>query len=332
MKNKVVNLIKVKGYLKENNLEFLTDSKGGKVARGSVTIALNATQAYKVQFYANEFTKGGSASKTYTNLLNFMPGKVMSISQFLKDNEGANYDTAKANATKVWITGSLEEWATKNEAGKVDSRSRFKGIGIGVDTKPTFEPEATFEVDVYIKNIKEETVMEDDEPVETGRLIIEGITPTYDGACMYLNYVTDPSVTEYIKDHYNQYETATIRGKLVNLMIKEEKETANTGFGMKSISNSAETKFIDERVILGGDSDSKLCEDDDAVYGFSKAEIKECLVKRTEVIENNTKKKKESDAKKAAAEANKGFTNNNASPFVQTPTATKDFGFDDDDF
>ena len=175
---KKTNTVKLVGYLKENNLEQITNARGDKVIRGSLIIATDKISSHKVQFYVAETTSNGEDSKDYASLLTLLPDNTITIASFLKENSSADFDTAANASSKVWVMARFEEYATRS-GERTRSMVTLKGFRAGFSkADKAFTPCAEFDVDVYINKIEPEVENEE----KTGRLLIEGLIPKYNGA------------------------------------------------------------------------------------------------------------------------------------------------------
>lgn len=325
--NRKENTVRLEGYVKEDNLELIVNNRGDKVVRGNITIATNkeGTNCQKVQFYVSENTRNGEHSKDYDSLLELLPSNVVSVATYLEDNPGSSFADASSAATKVWIIARLEEFARRS-GERVDSMITIKGFRAGLKKttdKTPFTPKAEFSMDVYLEDIKPE---ENDNEVETGRLLVSGIFLDYKGTAHKVNFVapTEDGIASYVKDHYKVGGTVNLKGDLVDLMIREIDENAEDSFFGRGNSVQYKTTFVHERKILGG-SKKPLSEGEEGAY--SKKAITDGLAAREIVMDEN--------GKRAAARAN-GETSSVPAPTpvvsAPTPVATpKGFGSDDSD-
>lgn len=302
--DKKENSVMIAGFLKENNLELVTDANGNQVVRGSLTISTSNTESHRVQFYVKE------TSKAFEGMLDVLPDNTVSIASHIKNTPGANFDDAVKAATKIWALGSIEEYAKKT-GEREDSRVSIRGSKAGLskvqDDPSKITPKADFAVDVYIENMCDET---DENDNETGRVILTALIPKYDDSVDRVDFVTDIEnhVSEYIKKNYSVGDTVKIKGELVDKTIIEEVEPAEEEeddfFGKPSAPKKQyNTTFIHERLITGG-SKKTLKEGEEGA--LSKAFIKKALVKREEKMVANGKKNsqyKESSAQKPTSQA-----------------------------
>lgn len=304
---KLQNSIHMTGYLSENNLEQVEQTKNeavSKVIRGSIVIATEEASNYKVTFYVTEYTKNGDASEDFKTLLGLLPENTTSIASYLKSNPGASYEEAKKNATKVWALGKLEEFASA-VGENVRSMVLFKGFRAGIkqETEESpFRPHAEFTVDMYVNKIKEEREYadeDDEEGTPTGRYIIQGLIPAYGGIVYAIDFIApvENGIADFFASTYKEGDTGTFKGNLVNISkkeLKEDSEDEEEFFG-EPRGPQYRTIFVRERVITGL-SKKPLHQGDKGCITTS--DIKKALTEREKKMAENGKR----DAEKAKRE------------------------------
>lgn len=303
---KVTNKVQIEGYLRENNLELVRNDKQEEVIRGSIVVALDNVKSCRAQFYVNRFNtlKPGETtrqeSRSYTRLLELLPGNTITIASLMKDQASMTFDTAKESATKVWVIGALQEYLRKDEKGEVVSTTTIKGLTAGIKTatdKHPFTQKAEFEVEMYIEGKRAE--IKDGE--ETGRIVLTGLIPEYDDSVSRIDFVTElGDATDYIEENYNVGQTVKVYGDVINTYVRVEKEGGGHTFG-RTLEPQYETTFTSERQIFGGTA-TPLDEDDE--NGLKKAEIKAALTKRQQKIDEMPAR----DDTPKAVNPKKGFT------------------------
>lgn len=251
------NSIHISGYLKENNLESVSTEKSGQVIRGSVIIATDNANSYKVQFYTPALTKSGEDSAEYESLSRLLDDDIISVASYIKNNPSATFEEASKHATKVWVQARFEEFASK-----VGERSRsmilLKGFKAGekIETEASpFSPRAEFTVDLFIEDIKPETVTEGETEKETGRYIINGVLPMWDESVQCIDFIapTEKGIAGYMAANFSKNDTLTIKGELVSMVqrvLKEGTENQDEFFG-EAPQPQYETLFTRERIITG---------------------------------------------------------------------------------
>lgn len=248
------NTVKIVGYLKENNLEQIVNARGDKVIRGSIIVATDSISSHKIQFYVAERTSSGDESKDYASLLNLLPDNTITVASFLKENADADFAMAANAASKVWVMARFEEYATK-VGERVRSMVTLKGFRAGFSKADSgFNPCAEFDVDIYINKMDYET---DEAGKKTGRILIEGLLPKYDGSVDKIDFVAvqDNNVANYIDKNYKVTDTVNIKGDVVSIQertIVAGSDESDMFFGRVTTAPQYETVFVRERRIMGG--------------------------------------------------------------------------------
>ena len=281
------NSVVIVGYLKENNLEEIQDKKDGcSVIRGSLTIALNDTESHKVQFYVKEDRGNQKSIAKYGKMRELLPTNTISIASFLKANPTSDFAIASNASTKLYAMARIEEYVRK-ENGKEVSSVTLRGFTAGIkkanDVKP-FKPEARFDVHVYLEKIMPEIKDE----TETGRLLVTGLIPSYNGVMHRVLFIapTENNVASYIEDHYRERETTELFGDIKSITNSVLKESQGSYFG-EARGAQYETTFIRERIITGGSQDSIAEDEPNAI---TNEEVKKGLVEReTKMLEAEKK-------------------------------------------
>lgn len=289
------NYVGIVGYLKENTLECVKNKEGVDAIRGNLVIATSETEAFKVQFYCSRVYKNKKENLSYKDLLEVLPNKTMSIAAYLSGNPTANFQTAAQCATKLYVRGHMEEYASKldnKERSIVTLRGDTAKLKTVTDARP-FVPEATFAADMYIESIAEETQYDKDtENIDpTGRLLITGLLPDYKGIMNRITFIAPKGkIADFISNNYEAHDTANFTGKLVD--IEERKETAaeisNDPFSWNGGSDvQFKTTFVRERQIMGREN-GKLPIHEGEENCITTEEVKNGLVLRDQRIADNT--------------------------------------------
>lgn len=314
------NVVRIVGYLKENSLEEVQNNEGKDVIRGSVIISTSDIASHKVQFYMNSVNWEGEQSSDYEALHALLPENTVTVASFLKDNPGATFEQATAAATRVWCLARFDEFASM-QGESCTSIISNRGWRMGeADPTKTFNPCAEFTTDVYINKITSEVVYadEDDEDgQETGRIILNCLIEGYDSASkkalpmQMVDFVcpVEDGIADHVKKHYKEGETAMINGDLISIMEKTLIESEDDGnhFGKAPSGPQYETKFIRERLMLGGSTTSAPATQPGS---FTKTDVKEGLAARIAKAQENGKKRSErASQEKSAQESSikKGF-------------------------
>lgn len=314
------NFVKVVGYLKENLLENIKDKNGDNVIRGSLIIATNDIDSHKIQFYVKEFNRNNEKNEDYDSLLSLLPENTISIASYLKNTPTANFAVASSMATKVWATGRFDEFAKRDGEREISS-ILLKGNKAGirsVSDASSFVPGATFISEVYISSLEEET--DGDEP--TGRAVLVGYLPTYNGGAHKITFVApkEDNIAKYILANYKVSDTVILNGDLISAVEIEAKNSPTNSsefFGRSTEQKQYTTKFVRERRIFGG-SKTPIHQGEEG--SISTEEMKQRLIVRNSLIEKNSQNS--SVLKNSTKIENIGFTD----------TVTKNSNFADLDF
>lgn len=313
------NFIRVVGYLKENLLEQIQNASGENIIRGSIIVAVNELDSHKVQFYVRQNNKNGEETEEYKSLLELLPGNTISIASYLKKNPTANFAIASNMSTKVWVTGRFDEF-TKREGERETTMILLKGNKGGIrnsNDNNVFTPSAIFTTENYLSSIEKEV---DENGDETGRLLITGYIPSYNGDAQKITYVApvEENVAAFISRTYKVGDTVTLTGDIVSTVEKQEasnSQESNKSFG-RSYDVQYVTKFIRERVIYGG-SEVPIHQGEKGCIPTE--DMKTRLVKREERITSagqgqSKGRNKEVNNNASESAAPKGFSNNASLP------------------
>lgn len=310
-----VNRVKIVGFLKENNLEKIRSVKDMNVIRGSLVIATDKISSYKVQFWTPEFLYNGNESDDYKALEGLLPENTISVASYLKNNTEANFATASEVASKVWVMATLEEYASR-KGERVSSITTLKGFKAGFSKtggEKAFTPCAEFDIEVYVNKLEDEI---DENETSTGRVILEGLVPKYDGSVDSIEFVAveEDNVASYIKKNYHVGDTVTIKGDVVSIQERILKEQNTEDFFGRSPDPQYETKFIRERRILGGSAKPIKQGEEGCITAEA---VREGLLKREEKMQKNGQRALERERAKEEQEV------------VETPAPARSVGSED---
>lgn len=294
------NLVTISGYLKENTLEKIISKTGKNAIRGNLIIATSDIESHRVQFYVSETTSSGAESKDYKSMLDLLPEKTVTIATVLEEDQQASFADACERATKVWISGYLDEYAKRSETGEISIiqvRGRRGGIRVPTATSAPFEPKTRFEAEVYVYEKSPELDVLGN---ETGRINITGLIANYDNSVIKVGFVApvEDGVADYVNGNFAVSDTIHINGVLVNTMHRVLVESATENHFGSGGRDQYSTTFVNERVILGGDA-KPIKEGEEG--SITKNAVKIGLAKRESKIQSNS-------AFAASAAQTKGFT------------------------
>ena len=192
----------VVGTLSEKNLEVKTEN--GKTAiKGSLTIKTSDVNFVTVGVNVNEMTKENKLNSTYAGIQTVM-NEYHSIAE-----------VGEEEATKIKITNGDINLYTSQKTGNetVGFKSNFFNR---YKEGEEFEPKAEFSIETFISSIVPEV---DSEGQETGRTIVNGWIPTYNGI-EPIKLVADSEVGSAIESTFDVGQTVEFYGEIVNNKIE----------------------------------------------------------------------------------------------------------------
>ena len=245
-KKSYANSVRLVGYLKETTLEEKISQKDGRhFISGNITVALDEFNTHRIRFFVDE------ESKKYETVKKFLPNNTVSVASYLKSTPTANFSTAAAMSAKIWVMARLEEFASRT-GEKEKTMTSLKGFSIGlVDPDKPFVPTASFEIDAYIENLRDE---EEDGKL-TGRLLVDAVIPAYKGLVYRIPLIApvENNVAKFIKEKYKVGDTARLGGKLVAMRVQLVREdSGDSEFFGKSADQQYTTRFVRENIIESG--------------------------------------------------------------------------------
>ncbi|RWZ54042.1 hypothetical protein [Bacillus licheniformis] len=152
-----------------------------------------------------------------------------------------------------------------------------------------YNPRAKFEVELFVKGVKEEKVKGE----ETGRVLLEGYIPLYGGKIIPFTFAVTKEGSDYVENNYEKGNTVKVFGDIIN--FKEVKVTVQeSAFGKdkENITYNTRREFL----ITGGfepyDEDDKSAFDAEAVTAaLTERELK------LEEMKNDSKKSNKNEKK-----------------------------------
>jgi hypothetical protein len=155
-----------------------------------------------------------------------------------------------------------------------------------VSANDKFEPKAEFEVELFVHSVSDE--IKNDE--ETGRAILKGYVPLFNGSVIPLQFVVDKDGADFVKDNYEPGKTVKVFGEIINRVeIKKTEEKVAFGKPKEKISRN----IVRELLVTGGYDPYE----EDSSKVFDPKLIKAALTEREIYLENLKNKKKEEPKK-----------------------------------
>lgn len=271
------NNVVIEGILQEVAIkEYQKDGK--KSLSGKVLIQQDENSVHEIRVYANEKTKNGDDNKIYKGLETVMT-EYKSISQ-----------VGLELADKVRVTqAELKKNDYLAPDGKMRSYPKFEANFINrLKEGEPLEPRAEFDVELFITLVKPEM---DREGEETGRFIVEGVIPLYNGILSPQTFIAEGEGAEFVESNFEKGQTVQLYGNIINSVEVIKKEVAAT-FGKPK--TTITTNTTREFLITGGTEPY----DEDSPKAYSPESIKSALVER-ETYLNSLKEKKNDKPKKS---------------------------------
>lgn len=192
----------VHGVVSEKDLKVVTEEGKNKIT-GHLTVKTSDVNFVKFNVNVNEKTNAGTDNKTYAGIQTVM-NEYQSIAE-----------VGEEEATKVKVTGDISPFTGKNGEKIVSFRSNFFNR-FKADEVEDFEPIAEFSIELFISGINPEL---DAEGVETGRTVVSGWMPTYNGI-EPIDLVAEGEVAQAIDSGFEVGQTVEFYGEIINNRIE----------------------------------------------------------------------------------------------------------------
>ena len=203
------NKLEIAGILAEKDLhEGKNNNNNKKTIEGYVTFKIDELNQIRVRVSADETKKDGASNPAYENLVAF------------NQNASSIADVGAENASKIYTgSGQLNPYHSAQSNNDVlGYRTSF----ITVSNREEFEPKAQATVELYIKAIVPEV---DKEGNETGRMLVKGWMPTYNGIePLTLIAPVEDGIADSIGDVFQSGDTATFYADVINNRVEVVKE------------------------------------------------------------------------------------------------------------
>jgi len=265
------NQVYVEGLFAENRMEVV-EVDGMQVIRGEFDVEIREGEVITFRVYAKEKKQDGSDNSIFKGL------------KTVKDEYKSIASHGREEADRVRITkGKLGLNEYYGQDGQLKQYNQFTTNFVNrVSTNDTFKPKAEFEVELFVHSVVDEIKNEE----ETGRAILKGYVPLYNGSVIPLQFVVDKEGAEFVKDNYEPGATVKIYGDIINRVeIKEIEENVAFGKPKKKVTRN----IVRELLVTGGTEPY----DTDSPKAFDPKLIKATLTEREIYLENLKNKKKE---------------------------------------
>lgn len=189
----------VVGVVAEKKLEIVNEDGKNKI-KGYVTVKTSDVNFVRFNVNVNEKTKTGKDNKTYAGIQTVM-------------NEYKSIAEAGEDATKVRVSGNINPFTNQNGEKSIMYNGNFFNR---VKNEDDFEPKSEFSVEMYISGINPEF---DAEGCTTGRVIVEGWLPTYNGI-EPLELVAEQQIGQAIESSFEVNQTVEFYGEIINNRVE----------------------------------------------------------------------------------------------------------------
>ena len=274
------------GLLTDKKLEIKTDPKTGeKHIEGTVTVKTSDKNFVTFTVYSKEKKNDKTDNKTYAGLVTVM-------------NEFQSVVDAGDNADYIRVNGQLNPYRGQNGNEIIGYRGSFFNRIRNVEN---IEPEATFEVEMFIQSIVPEMGKDaDGEMSETGRLKISGWVPTYNGI-EPVDLIVPEDLASACEDTYEPGQTVEFYGDIINNSIEETIEKP-VAFGKPK--KEVRRTYINELIVTGGSEPYDGDEETDKDHvPYDRGAIEGAIAERNTAIEEAKNK-----AKNGSSGAGRGAT------------------------
>lgn len=190
----------VEGVVSEKDLKVVTEEGKNKIT-GHLTVKTSDVNFIKFNVNVNEKTKNNTDNKTYAGIQTVM-NEYKSIAE-----------VGEEEATRVKVSGDISPFTGKNGEKIVSYKSNFFNR---LKADEELEPKAEFSIELFISGINSEI---DAEGVETGRTIVSGWMPTYNGI-EPIDLVAEGEVAQAVDSGFEVGQTVEFYGEIINNRIE----------------------------------------------------------------------------------------------------------------
>ena len=264
-----LNQVDITGIVSEINIRAI-DKGDKKYIAGDVIVRVEEkgeVSDIPVSFISADTKKDGTPNKLYQNL-----------QQLKTFNSIAS--AGVEGATRVQIRGAKinENLFMPQNGTDVVSTARISSNFFTKINATNFKPESRFRVTMKVIRISDEEKMKDGEPVETGRLIIQGALVGYGDKVDVVKFVVEnEQAINFIKVNYKEGDTVQVGGRL---RYTEEEYTQTTEVGFGEADTRTFTRRTREFLIERGSAEPL-----DEENAYSDDDIKAALAERKQRME-----------------------------------------------
>lgn len=219
----------IEGVVSDKDLTIKTEEGKTKIT-GSLTVKTSEVNFVKFNINANEKTNSGADNKCYAGLVTVM------------NDYKTITEVGEAEADRVRVAGDLNLF-TSVQSGTtiVGFKSNFFNRVKGYEE---YEPKAEFSVETFISAILPEVNKEGE---ETGRILVKGWVPTYNGI-EPITLIADTDIAAAVEATFEPGQTVDFWGDVINSRVEIVKEMP-TAIGKPKRQVKTESK--NELIITG---------------------------------------------------------------------------------
>lgn len=274
-----VNELSIEGVLLEKSFEE-REINGKNAIMGELEVEIGENETHTINMFSFELTNAQKPNGFFKGIKT-IADEFQSVQDVGRD-EASKVRTYQANLNKNEYVG---------RDGVLKSYNRINANAVNrLNAGDTLEPQAKFQVEVYIQAILPEIKNEE----ETGRLIIKGLIAQYGGKVEPFDFVVQgEKEAGFVEGNYEVGDTVMITGNIINTVVTETKVT-EMAFGEDV--EDVKTSATRELVVTGG---SMPYEEEQA---YSTEIIKKALAQR-EILLEEKKDKAQSKANNPASKS-----------------------------
>lgn len=190
--------VEVLGTLSEKDLKIEKDQNGVDQITGHLTIKVDDVNSIRFNVRQSSKKKDGGENSLYKGLVT------------VKDEYQSIAEVGAENATKVIVNrGELNLYHDRQTgASRVGFKNNFFNRFNGED----FEPHAKFSVEMFINSMMPEM---DQSGEETGRLVVTGWVPTYNGI-EQVKLIAPEEIASDVQDGFELGQTVDFSGEIIS--------------------------------------------------------------------------------------------------------------------
>lgn len=230
-----INQVNIMGIVSEVDIEEKL-AEGKEAIAGKLTIRTEDGSEHEIDMFAKKLKNDGGENAIYKGI------------QTIKAEFKSIASTGSAEtADKVSITNArLGISDYYNKGGELRSipkiNASFVNRLIKQEELDKYKSSATFAIELYITDIKKEVNKETE---ETGRKLIVGFLPVYNGKIVPFTVTVGTDLADAVEQMYGAGQTVKLWGTIVNKVIKEAvTEAAGIGASRESVSKITTREFI----------------------------------------------------------------------------------------